>query len=398
MIVERKINSKFLPLLTKSRIKGLYGGRNSGKSVFFADSIVINGAKRKLDVVCVREVQKSIKYSVKKLIEERIVDNGLSKYYTIQDQSISSVHGGIIIFTGLQQYTTDNIKSLQGFDICWADESQSLSQQAIDVLLPTIRKKDSELWFSWNPTNKTDAIDMLLRGDMQPPDSIVLECNYTDNMWIDSAMLTQIDGDKLRDYEKYKHVWLGHYNLGLDGALFRASDFQRFELSVYDDVFCVVDSALKGGIKNDATAMIIFGLSGGNIHILEFDRVKMDGHVLNEWIPQLFDRMTKYQRLSRDDLVVFIEDKASGIMLLQSTRARGLNTRAISSKLTAIGKDSRAVRASKSVFNGRVKINYDDESRLMQELLQYKVGVTNKIGDDLLDCFTYGVCIGLGEI
>ena len=138
------------PLLKPARYRAAHGGRGSGKSHFFAEMVieahVIDQNRR---TVCVREIQKSLSQSVKRLLEMKIEQLGVQQYFKIQDTVIKSRHGdGQIIFQGMQNHTADSIKSLEGYDCAWVEEAQSLSQRSLDLLRPTIRKPDSELWLS----------------------------------------------------------------------------------------------------------------------------------------------------------------------------------------------------------------------------------------------------------
>tara|TARA_R110000868_G_scaffold127236_2_gene334724 strand:+ start:664 stop:1773 length:1110 start_codon:yes stop_codon:yes gene_type:complete len=162
--------------------------------------------------VCIREVQKSIKMSVKRLLELKIETMGVGSYFEVQDSQIKSRKGtGTIIFQGMQNHTADSIKSLEGYDRAWCEEAQSLSQRSLDLLRPTIRKPGSEIWASWNPYLNTDPIDQLLRGDNPPPDAAVLQVNYSDNPWLPDVLRDEMEYDKRRDPDKYAHVWLGEY-------------------------------------------------------------------------------------------------------------------------------------------------------------------------------------------
>lgn len=145
----------FEPLLGASRYKGAWGGRGSGKSHFFAELLIERNIMERVDSVCIREVQRTLNQSVKKLIEAKIEALNVGAYFEVQDKRIKSRHGGVTIFEGMQNHTADSIKSLEGFDIAWVEEAQSLSQRSLDLLRPTIRKPYSELWFSWNPNLET---------------------------------------------------------------------------------------------------------------------------------------------------------------------------------------------------------------------------------------------------
>ena len=124
---------------------------------------------------------KTLNQSVKKLLELKIEALGVGSMFEVQESVIKTPHGGLIIFQGMQNHTADSIKSLEGYDIAWVEEAQTLSQRSLDLLRPTIRKPGSELWFSWNPNLEGDPVDKLLRGDNPPPGSIVVQANYKDN-------------------------------------------------------------------------------------------------------------------------------------------------------------------------------------------------------------------------
>jgi phage terminase large subunit len=220
-----------VPLLKPSRYKGAYGGRGSGKSHFFAEMLIeehiINPNQSS---VCIREVQKSIKMSVKRLLELKIETMGVASYFEVQESQIKSRKGtGTIIFQGMQNHTADSIKSLEGYDRAWCEEAQSLSQRSIDLLRPTLRKPGSEIWASWNPYLETDPIDVLLRGDNLPPGSTVVQVNYGDNPWLPDVLREEMEYDKRRDPDKYAHVWLGEYAGNTAARVFSNWTIEEFE-------------------------------------------------------------------------------------------------------------------------------------------------------------------------
>lgn len=184
----------------------------------------------KTDAVCVREVQKSLNQSVKKLLEQKINALGLESQFDVQAAKINAPYGGVIIFQGMQDHTADSIKSLEGYDIAWVEEAQSLSQRSLDLLRPTIRKEGSELWFSWNPNLETDPVDALLRGDSPPPDAIVIQANYRDNPWLPDVLKAEIEYDRSRDPEKFAHVWLGEYQRNSEARVFRNWRIEEFDI------------------------------------------------------------------------------------------------------------------------------------------------------------------------
>ena len=219
-----------IPVVSKAaRYKGAHGGRGSGKSHLFGEYLIERCATEKVDAVCVREIQKSLNQSVKKLLENKIETLGVGHLFEVQRDQILSVHGGRIIFQGMQNHTADSIKSLEGYDIAWVEEAQTLSQHSLDLLRPTIRKPGSELWFTWNPRFETDPVDLLLRGDEPPPESVIIEVNYSDNPWFPDVLRDEMEYDKKRDPEKFQHIWRGAYVRNSEARVFKNWKVEEFE-------------------------------------------------------------------------------------------------------------------------------------------------------------------------
>lgn len=211
----------FRPLLEPSRYKGAYGGRGSGKSHFYAELMVEQAATRKgFRAVCIREVQKSLKESAKKLIEDKIEALGVGSLFDIQSDQIKTPGGGVIIFQGMQDHTAESIKSLEGFDVAWVEEAQTLSATSLKLLRPTIRKDGSELWFSWNPTRKNDPVDIMFRQGDLPTDSRLIRANWSDNPWLPSVLNQEREDCIKSNPDQYDHIWEGGYVTVADGAYF----------------------------------------------------------------------------------------------------------------------------------------------------------------------------------
>ena len=144
----------FEPLLAPARYKGVYGGRGSGKSHFFGELLVETcEVERGTLAVCIREAQRTLAQSSKRLIESKIASLGIGSGFKLFSDKIETPGDGLIIFRGLQDHTAESIKSLEGFRIAWIDEAQTLSARSLALLRPTIRAENSELWASWNPYN-----------------------------------------------------------------------------------------------------------------------------------------------------------------------------------------------------------------------------------------------------
>src|SRR5262245_62114236 len=159
----------FRPLLEPARYKGAYGGRGSGKSHFFGELMVDECIRYPgTRAVCIREYQKSLAQSSKHLIETKIEALGVSRLFACKKELIETPGGGQILFSGMQDHTAETIKSLEGCRIAWVEEAQTLSERSLAMLRPTIRVEGSEIWFSWNPTRKADAVDNFLRTNSPP--------------------------------------------------------------------------------------------------------------------------------------------------------------------------------------------------------------------------------------
>lgn len=250
---EQRTPEAFKPFLEPARYKGAHGGRGSGKSHFFAEYIVIYAARNPgARIVCLREVQKSLAQSVKRLIADKIQALSLGHLFDVQESQIKCPGGGIIIFQGMQNHTADSIKSLEGFDIAWVEEAQSLSNKSLSLLRPTLRKTGSQLLFSWNPDQPTDPIDTFLRTDNPPPRSIVRQVNWQDNPYFPLELQEEKDYDKRRDPDRYLHVWEGGYQQRSESRVFHNWRVEEFETPEDARLLFGAD----WGFANDPTTLI----------------------------------------------------------------------------------------------------------------------------------------------
>jgi phage terminase large subunit len=210
----------FEPLLSPARYKGIYGGRGSGKSHFFGELLVETcQAERGTLAVCIREAQRTLAQSSKRLIEAKIASLGLGHGFKVFSDKVATPGDGIIIFRGMQDHTADSIKSLEGFRIAWIDEAQSLSARSLALLRPTIRSEASELWASWNPRRRTDAIDDFFRTK-KPDGAIIVNANWRDNPWFPAVLEDERRTDLALYPDRYAHIWEGDYVSAFEGAYF----------------------------------------------------------------------------------------------------------------------------------------------------------------------------------
>ena len=280
----------FEPLLHPARYKGAWGGRGSGKSQFFAgleveDALRFPGdAGEGMRLVCIREVQKSLKHSAKSLIEAKLTQYGLGERdgFKVYTDTIKTPGDGLIIFQGMQDHTADSIKSLEGFHRAWVEEAQSLSAFSLQLLRPTIRWESarlsmaSELHFSWNPRRKADPVDAMLRG-APPSGSSVIKANWSDNPWFPAVLEAERQDCLKDDPDGYAHIWEGDYATVTKGAYYAAAlaEARRdnrigrvardplLEVRAYWDIGGT-------GAKADATAIWLVQFVGKEIRWLDY--------------------------------------------------------------------------------------------------------------------------------
>jgi phage terminase large subunit len=213
----------------EARYRAAYGGRGSAKSHSFATALVIKARERPMRILCAREVQKSIRDSVKRLLDDKIEECGFGQHYESIDTEIRGSNGSLIVFAGLRT-NPDAVKSMEGFDIAWVEEANRVSQRSLELLVPTIRKPGSEIWFTWNPDQPTDPVDVMFRSEGGPPPrSIVRAVNYDANPWFPEVLRADMEWDRRRDPEKYAHVWLGEYLRNSEARVFKNWKVEEFE-------------------------------------------------------------------------------------------------------------------------------------------------------------------------
>lgn len=225
-VLEIKTAAIFEPLLHPARDKAAHGGRGSGKSHFFAEKLIDDSLYEPgMLSVCIREVQKSLKDSAKRLIETKLAKFNLGEAdgFKVFREVIQTPGDGVILFQGMQDHTAESIKSLEGFRRAWVEEAQSISARSVTLLRPTIRAEASEMWWSWNPRLKIDPVDVMLRGPEKPTGAVVVQANWRDNPWF-TPELEQERTDTLRmNPDQYDHIWEGGYITVSEGAYYAAN-------------------------------------------------------------------------------------------------------------------------------------------------------------------------------
>lgn len=301
-----------MPLLEPRRYKGAKGGRGSGKSHFFGESLVeamvINP---NTSAVCIREIQKSLKFSAKRLIEDKIEALGVSNLFKITQSEIKSNKGkGVILFQGMQDHTADSIKSLEGFNIAWVEEAQTLSKKSLQLLRPTIREEGSEIWFSWNPERKNDPVDEFFQNITE--DMVLVHVNSEDNPFLPETLKLEREADRIRmSPEDYSHVWEGAYNEKSDALVFK----DKYEVDYFEvDPSWTRLQGLDWGFSQDpTTANVIYLDDDGNLYIrYEANKVGLE---LDDTASFILDRIPDFKKYttradnSRPESISFVKRK-----------------------------------------------------------------------------------------
>ncbi len=235
----------------KSRYKIAYGGRGSGKSWAAARCLIVLALQSKIRVLCTRQLQTSIANSVHKLLSDSIQELGLSKYFEITRDAIRCNNGSEFFFKGIQN-NINEVKSIEGIDYCWVEEAQSVSENSWEVLIPTIRKENSEIWVTFNPDRTEDATYQRFVIS-PPPDTISELVNYSDNPWFPDVLRKEMEYCKEVDYGKYEHIWLGKTVIDTDAQIYHGK-FELKEFETPDDA--VFYHGADWGFANDPTAVI----------------------------------------------------------------------------------------------------------------------------------------------
>lgn len=291
-----------IPALQPSRYKAIYGGRGSGKSHFVGEYIIEEHILNPDDsTVCVREIQKSLDQSVKRLLEGKIEKLNAGDYFEVLDAKIRSKRGkGIITFQGMQNHTADSIKSLEGYKRAWVEEAQTLSQYSLDLLRPTIRTPGSELVFTWNPRFKTDAVDVFFRK-RPPENSVVLQVNWNQNPWFPEELRQEMLEDFERDPDKAEHIWNGAYGATQGAILARWVNQAIREGRSHDEVEfdrngAGIEVSCDLGFR-DTASFWYWQRTLGGFRVLAYDGDT--GLDADDWIPRIKNKIIELGAASK---------------------------------------------------------------------------------------------------
>ena len=216
-MVDAQIPEAFEGLLEPHRYKVFYGGRGGAKSQTFAIVLLLMGMQRPIRVLCAREIQNSIKDSVKRLLDDEIDRLGMGDFYSSVETEIRGKNGTLFVFYGLKNMSS--LKSMKGLTHCWVEEAESISERSLDILRPTVREEGSEIWFSFNPENVHSPIwqNFIIN---RPADALVKKVTWRDNPWFPDVLEEERRSCKASDPNKYDWIWEGNPRQIVEGSYY----------------------------------------------------------------------------------------------------------------------------------------------------------------------------------
>lgn len=373
-------------LFQPKRYKCAYGGRGSGKSWGFARALLIQGAIEPLRILCVREVQRSIRDSVHRLLSDQIVALNLQHVYQVLDSEIRGTNGTLFLFSGLSTQTADSIKSFEGVDRVWCEEAQTITKSSWDILIPTIRKNLSEIWVTFNP--ELDSDETFVRFvSSQSPDCHTVKLNYSDNPWFPDVLEKEREKSKISNPVDYPVIWEGNCRPAVSGAIYASEVAQAMN----NNNICNVpyDPMLKVHVVidlgwNDAMAIALVQSCASELRVIEYIE---DSHKTLDF----YSAMLREKRLN------------FGTMFLpHDGRHRDFKTgRSAEDIMRALGWDVRitpnigiedGIRLTRMMFR-RIYFDKNKTARLLECVKRYKRSfdkLTNQPGAPCHDEFSHG--------
>ena len=328
MAIDASIPAAFKGLFEPHRYKVFYGGRGGAKSRSFARALLIIGTQRQCRVLCAREIQNSIRDSVKRLLDDEVERLGLSGFYTSTDVEIRGRNGTLFIFSGLRS-SPEKIKSFEALTHCWIEEAETVSDRSLDLLIPTMRAPGSELWFSFNPDRIHSPIWQRFVVKEPPPDSLVKKVGWRDNPWFPEELRKEMEHCKATDPEKHEHVWEGEPKLIAEGSyygrLLKAADAEGRIGRVPVEPNLLVHTAWDLGM-GDSTAIWFFQhLPVGRFGEWRFvDYYEASGEGLAHYAEVLAQKGYRYgQHIGPHDIAV--RELGTGKSRIETARGMGLN-------------------------------------------------------------------------
>lgn len=338
-------------LFKPCRYKILVGGRGGAKSWGVARALLLFGAQRKLRILCAREIQKSIADSVHALLKDQIGELGLSGFYLVQETRIIGVNGTEFIFAGLGSQTATSIKSLEGCDIAWVEEAQTVRKKSWELLIPTIRKEASEIWVSFNPDLPTD--DTYKRFIVStPPGAAVVWIGWKDNPWFPEVLRIEKDHLQATDPTAYENVWEGRPKSEVSGAIYAAELKKAREegriCKVSIDRTRPVDTFWDLGYGDTNAIWFAQALPGGTFRLVDYEQGS--GLTIADYVVRLQEKKYMYgtDYVPHDGVDAIIHHRLTG----DKTKSPEMLLRAAGRKVIVAPKlhIATGINAARSIF------------------------------------------------
>lgn len=374
-MIEAKFPPKLKPLFSPKRYKVMHGGRGSGKSWAAARALLILAAQSPLRILCAREVQKSMRDSVHRLLKDQITALGLDAFYTALDTEIRGINGSLIVFAGLQSHTVDSIKSFEGVNVVWVEEAQSVSKKSWDTLTPTIRTNGSEIWMTLNPDMDTDETyqRFIINAD---EDTWVCPINWRDNPWFPSVLEQErAKAQRTMDEADYQHIWEGKARTVAAGSIYRHEmqsliDDGRIRNVPYDPAIPVHTVWDLGW--NDAMTIGFVQKTHAEIRIIDYIE---DSHRTLDWyVAQIEKRPYRYGNdfIPHDGRAKNFQTGKSTEQLLQEMGRRPI--------VLAQAGIEEGIKALRMIFP-RMYFDAGKTTRLVECLKRYRRDILVKTGE-----------------
>ncbi|ENL6798499.1 phage terminase large subunit [Campylobacter jejuni] len=337
MNLDLQVNEAFkilyTPELNKYREVIYYGGRGGAKTFEMVQFLGVKAISEKCNILCLREFSNKNKNSLvsafREFFETHNIETGLREYtilgkketaIKINIEEISFKHNGSrIIFAGINDNTVMSLKSISNINYCWVEEANFLTEYSYNILKPTIRAKNSKIFYTFNPQNKDDFL--YLKTKIQDDLCLVKKVNWNDNPFFPEVLnIDRINNLKTMPRDMYLHVWEGEpleyndlqvINTDLIGY------FNDKEKIKYSETFITADTAFSKKESADFSVIGCFGKYGDEIHLLRVFKGRWEFNELENRLISAYDWTSANYR---PPLVVIIEKKASGISLLQELK------------------------------------------------------------------------------
>lgn len=295
--IDIELPDKFEGLFKPYRYKVFHGGRGSAKSRSFGSALLMEAIRSPQRILCLREFQRSISDSVHSLLADQIQRSKIGDLFDVKRDSIDGKNGSRFIFAGMH-HNIQSIKSKEGIDKVWIEEANTASRESLDILIPTIRKEGSEIWFSFNCDSEEDPVyhDFVVNNH---PDALVVKVNYWDNPWFPDVLRKEMEWDKAHDTDKYLHVWEGFPKVASHAQVF-AGRWRIEDFETPDDAQFYYGA--DWGFSVDPTALVRLFIQDDKLYI---DREAYGVGVDIDDTPELFDRVmcdtSRFRQAMEDD-------------------------------------------------------------------------------------------------